>query len=203
MFCVSLFLGVNGSYNFCGTTVCFEELSDYYSFYSAGKNCFTKSVGYCIDTVLSSRTFQILSMGYLQVFVHEMGHVLAAKILLNSKPSVSINTGKNGGGKTHSMPHCTAIDLAGPLASVVFACAKIFAAVALSSYITFPVALTIVIGSAIWIAGEFIYAATSVMSRDSGDFGCIAERGNKHLVASTAVLVGTCALGILAVVSIL
>jgi hypothetical protein len=198
MLASSLFLGTSGIYHILDITVEFENDSPL--FHSFSNNL----IGKMGNGLLKNHIFQILTFGYLHTFVHEMGHALAYKILSGASSHIQISTFALSGvttpnpGKMLSPIQKSIFSLGGPLADVVFSVSQIFAAFALSAYITVPVAIAITIGASIWIFGEAFYAADSLLKNDNGDFAYIARNGVLHLLGATAVMAGVIALGILA-----
>ncbi|NBO24644.1 MAG: hypothetical protein EBU93_05370 [Chlamydiae bacterium] len=92
----------------------------------------------------------------------------------------------------------TACLLAGPMADVVYSSCQLVAAVGLKDRIGLPVSIVLGSSGAIWMAGELMYAANSIIKGDIGDFGEIGKIGKKYQIAATVSLVSVCALGILA-----
>lgn len=197
MLAASLFLGIPETYRILDIEVEFKSSNS--AFYGFSNNL----IGNIAGGLLKSRVFNVLTFGYLHTFVHEMGHALAYKLVGGGSSDITISTSHLSGVTRYHSANLSPIQnsicsLGGPLADVVFSVAQIFAAFALSAYITTPVAIGIAIGASIWIFGEVFYAATSLLKNDNGDFASIAQNGSLHLLGSIAVMVGVIALGILA-----
>src|SRR4051794_5269206 len=131
----SLFLGRSGTYNILGMQVEFQ--SDQPGFHNLSDN----PIGKLGDNLLSNRVFNILTMGYLHTFVHEMGHALTYKIVSggSSQVEIQISTSQLSGVTIHHGKNLSPIQhsiylLGGPLANVAFSISLIFAAFALSAY---------------------------------------------------------------------
>ncbi len=206
MFFASLLFGIEGNYRGLGLDVNFEEkFYNQYDFYTS-RSCFpVKAVGYVCENLLKSRTLKILTFAYLHVFIHEMGHVLAKKILnldLGSSEYINIFTNQGMGncsaGYEYGIKN-TFINVAGPAANLLFSSCICVASAAFKSYIGWPVYLLLVGGAVSWMAGELTYAAFSAIREDRGDFGQIASQGTSHLIVSSIVVISICALGILGI----
>lgn len=198
----SLFLGHPGTYDILGINVTFKNTK------AASISFSDNLIGNLGENILKSRAFHILTFGYLHTFVHEMGHALAHKVFGGSSKieiSVSYLSGStsNISGKQLSRVQSSVCSLCGPLADVIFSVSLIFAAFALSTYITLPVASMIAIGASIWIFGEAFYAVDSLLQNNHGDFGMIARNGLDHLMSATAVMVGVIVLGIFATIRVM
>lgn len=192
----SLLWGSEGSYQVLNVPVSFEEIDR--SLIVTNSNLFVNSVGQC----LNSQVFRFMTLSYTQIFVHEMGHAITSKILVDNEPEVTVATNLFGGGTSYKVSgnswRFSATNLAEPLASMIFSCCKLAAAVLVNKYVSRPAAYLLGTGAVIWMFGEFVYAFTSVARNDGGDFAHIANDGMSHLVVSMAILISTCALGIFA-----
>lgn len=194
--CNSLFLGYEGIYNFGNYKIQFRKKSC--ASYRISGNWFNDT----LSDFLNSYTFRVLTFSYLHVFVHEMGHVLAIKILTGYPSTIIIDThtvaGKNNSvGLCHLTPRKNSIvAISGPLVSVIFSMTKIYAALAWRSFITTPLAIGIVSTGGIWVFGELFYMVHSILNQD-GDFADIARQGPAHLRISIVTMVGVVALGML------
>jgi len=94
--------------------------------------------------------------------------------------------------------------LSGPFTNIAFSTIQIAAVAAFRNYLPLPVSLALAGGSATWVAGELLYAYSSVSQNTDGDFGQIAKKnGPLHLSLASAVLVSEVALGALGVYHIL
>lgn len=160
---------------------------------------------------MRSKIFSVLTLGHLHTFIHEFGHAATYELLSGGKATINLSTKSCYGSTTfeqskRQLPGVaqTYIDLAGPLADVIFSAVLIVGIFALTHYVPMPIELSwslravVCIPAAIWIGGEFLYAAVSITNNDNGDFGNIAKRGIGHLLVSLAVLItirALCALG--------
>ncbi len=207
MFFASLLFGIEGNYRGLGIDISFEEKSyPQYDFYTS-RSCFpVKVVGCACENLLKSRALKILSFGYLHVFIHEMGHILAKRILnldFGSSYNINIHTNQGTGNNSPSpyeygFKH-TIISVAGPAANLLFSSCICVAAAAFKSYIGWPVYLLLAAGAVSWMAGELTYATFSAIREDRGDFGRIRGEGTSHLIFASAVVISICALGILGI----
>ena len=89
------------------------------------------------------------------------------------------------------------VSLAGPMADIAFSNAILIAATVFKDVITLPLAATLAGGAGFWLSGELLYALTSGLSEDNGDFGHISKNSKTHLCLASLALIGQCALGIL------
>jgi hypothetical protein len=162
---------------------------------------------------LSQRIVCVVSQYYLHTLAHEMGHVLAYKLLTGYTPKIFIYTEDLGGSTTnfytdkngahHQIERVSPvvdsiINISGPMLSIAFCTLKLIAAVALRSYLTLPVAALTGYIALVFIASEILYASISAYCRDNGDFGLIAKNGSSHLTLATVALVAEVAFGIFA-----
>ena len=143
------------------------------------------------------------SQTYLQQMVHETGHVLADKILVNNSP-YTINIASNG----HSSYDCekdiptslareTAIVVAGPVASLLLSSGKLIAVAALKNTIPKPISLFIAASSLIMMANDlYLEASNHSCTREVGTSGIA------HSLFKTAAIVSACAPGIVALKSL-
>ncbi len=201
----SVFFGSEGSYNIFGTQVKFENrLPLDYPFISLhGAGLISKMAFKC----LNSNAFRWVTQGYAHVFIHEMSHALAWKILTSQNSTIHISTSLCNGGTTHSNSSIkvadwkhTILGVAGPMGDIAFSSCKLVAATALKNYLPLPVTLALGSGGVIWISGELFYAYISASKKDAGDFGQIARRGNTHLAFASAAIICQIALGIFAAI---
>ena len=118
--------------------------------------------GKATNTFLSSSIAKVVTLGYLHVLIHEMGHatmdsLLNCKIRANIQISTLTCQGNTLGGASSKL-----VFLAGPVAGVSLELAKLAASVALVTFaplhIAVPVATLLTFGALIWIFGEFMYA---------------------------------------------
>lgn len=156
----SIFFGVSGKYDINGISVKFED--DHVEV--PLENSW---LGHIANTVLRNSAVQFLTLGYLHVFIHEMGHAFAAQ-LYGDKTSVSVFTKPCQGLTTslddtgHTNIENKFIALAGPLAGVAFEITKLVAAVAavvlFPQVVGLPVGILLGTGAVFWILGELMYA---------------------------------------------
>ncbi len=155
---------------------------------------------FCV-AVVENRLFQLFSLAKFHVLSHELGHAVAG--LLFGARDVRIHVCDGSGGVVNLiLPPETAswkqtvIDAAGPLANVAFSSALIAGAVSSQEYISTQVAGVLTAGSLSWMFGEGMYAITSAVHMNSGDFGKIAQRGPVHLTLASLSLAVIVALGV-------
>lgn len=178
-----------------------------YSHYDPRSNCLMRIVGRSADCCLQSRIFSLLTLGHLHTFIHELGHVVAHRLLTGGEATMNLSTATCVGFTTYhpgirspSPIGATWIDLSGPIAGVIFSAVLMIGIFAITHYVPMSqglsLGLRIGIGApaALWIIGEFLYAGVSASKEDHGDFGQIAKRGRSHLLISIATLVSICAL---------
>jgi hypothetical protein len=201
---LSLFLGSEGRYQLGGIDICFQKSeSPPYDFYESDDPCAMKCVGYLAKSCLKNRLFKIATFGYLHILVHELGHALAYKICSGKSSTITVHSNFGMGETDYHHHHFkdqllspaaeTFLDMAGPLADLIFSVALIFGAFLLQNYITPYATYFIAGGAGFWILGEFYYALNSALKADGGDFGKIRERSSLHLFIATAIMVAICA----------
>ncbi len=206
-FLKSLLFGSAGSYTIFGTKMKFEnELPSHLTPPSLDRLGIISQLAFrCIH----SDAFRWITQGYTHVFVHEMSHALACKVLTGQNSEVNVFTSLCVG--NYQPPSAvgyasdwkrTLIETAGPMGDIAFATCKLVAATALKSYLSWPVALALGSGAVIWISGELLYAYVSASNSDHGDFGSIARRGNTHLALASTALASQVALGIFAAIKL-
>ncbi len=202
-FLSSLLFGTTGSYQLLGIEINFEKINNPPFRFSQICNqslisqIFSRTVGFFADNCLRSAPFRVLSLGYLHVLSHEMGHAMAFKAFTGGTPKITIFT-DFGGGTTVSnssfsrlgLSKWSIVSASGPLTHMFFSNCILAASLALRA--SNPLIASILgIGSAIWMTGELLYA-----TRERGDFGSIAQNSHFHLALATIALVGECALGV-------
>jgi len=206
-FLKSVLFGSEGSYNIFGTKVKFQnELPSHLTPPSLdGAGAISQLAFKCIN----SNAFRWITQGYTHVFVHEMSHAVAYKVLTGQNSEVDFFTSLCIG-KNLSPPAAayasdwkkTIIGISGPMGDIAFSTCKLVAATALKSYLSWPVALALGSGAVVWMSGELLYAYVSAANKDHGDFGKIASRGNTHLALASTALVSQVALGIFAAIKL-
>ncbi len=215
-FLKSLVFGSEGSYKIFGIPVSFEkkdpsiEIADI-----EGAGFISKLANNCLNSI----PFRLITQGYAHVCIHEMSHAIAIKLLTNESPYVHICT-DTCTGYTRSdeddifEPELwkdndnieaepwkdNIIHAAGSIGNVAFSSCELIAATAFKNYLSWPVALALGGGGALWLSGELLYSYVSAIRKDNGDFGQIASSHKMHLALAGAALVGECALGVLAAV---
>jgi hypothetical protein len=200
----SLLFADKGSYNILGTKINFNEDPQAKSLTGLeNAGLISKLAIMCIN----SNLFRLASQGYTHVLVHEMGHALTYKLLVdkNHTPSITIFKDTCQGvtkfprdDKTKISPlQQTMISVAGSMTNIAFSILKIIIANSLVSFISVPIALIIRVSSIIWISGELLYSFSSSISKNGfGDFNSIKNQGSLHLLAASVALIIECALGI-------
>lgn len=204
-FLKSILLGSEGSYHLWGIQVNFEEEAPSRISFSdlEGAGLVSKIAIQCIN----NDHFRWITQGYAHVFVHEVSHAIISKLIYNNHPSIRVFKSSCTGMCTAFVPNAhhtewksTIFSLAGPAGNIAFCSCKLVAAAAFKSYLSWPIALALGSGAVIWASGELLYAYTSALKRDSGDFGSIARKGNAHLTFASVILVSQCALAIFAAI---
>lgn len=149
----SLFFGLPGKYSTGNLEVDFvseKQGSDVF-----GNTWFGRSV----QTVLGCSAVRCLTLGYLHVFIHEMGHVLAAKLCGDSYQKINILIDTCQGAATgNGSKFCC---IAGPLTGMAWEIAKLTAAVACVFFLPMPIGIPLGVflgmGSVFWLFGEIAY----------------------------------------------
>lgn len=122
----SLIFGSNGTYNVFGIPVEFIDLSNK----NAGK-----------EDKISKYAKHVIFQPHIHSFVHEMGHVLAHRVLLNKNPPPRVRIYNEGGTTSYSNKppissmHKSLITAAGPVVGMTFASCRLLAGLASSRYI--------------------------------------------------------------------
>lgn len=180
-------------------------------------NCVRKVTGRVADFCLTNKVFNVLTLGYVHAFIHELGHAVAYRVLSGGSATINLTTASCYGSYTRhddakrplSSVGATWVDLSGPLANIIFSVVLIVGIFAITYYAPMSPTLSLILRigiaapAAFWIMGEFFYAAVSISKQDSGDFGKIASRGWAHLLVALAILVAICAIGVIGAVMLL
>lgn len=150
----SIFLGTSGKYDVGGIEVHFTE--DVVEHEVFGRTWF----GHLVHLCLSNNAIKILTLSYLHLFIHEMGHALARKLLVGGNCTINIYTENCQGETSGISTRFTAI--AGPLMGMMWELAKLIGAiVATTLFPSFlPVGIFIGAGAAFWLFGEVMYAVS-------------------------------------------
>lgn len=177
------------------------------------------------DFCLQSRAFGLTTLGCAHVFVHEMGHAIAHRCLTGTTPKVTVITNTLSGYTicpqivekyslwylpfikfSRPVPrllnHMSIMSAMGPLTNTAFANCQLITAVALRTYISWPVSVALATGAVIWMFGELLYAITAVCGQGGGDFGCIHNNGKFHLALAVTALVAENVLATLCVLAL-
>ncbi len=202
-FLKSIFVGKAGHYHILGVDV---EFRNYYT---------TNNIDLRIEKIVGNVGFKLVTQGYAHVFVHEMGHALANKLLnssSNGQERIAILTQSCTGYSSQLRKNSnnlkdSIISAAGPMFDVTFCICKLMAAAMLiktkNAYLL-PGALVLAVGGSSWMFGEILYACTSVINRNSkGDFRQIANNSSVHLICASVALITQCALGIFATIKLI
>ena len=131
-----------------------------------GNTLFAKATGF----LLGQPIVKIATFGYLHVFIHEMGHALAAQLCGDPSPSINVYTSTCRGdtrfseGAKFSRSQRLFITLTGPILSTIWEIVKLISAIGLAILLPSPIGSTlglfIGVGSAFWIFGEVAYACS-------------------------------------------
>jgi hypothetical protein len=205
-----------GSYSILGVNVRFENIHQTaFPSGSAGvyvgkdENFLLSAIKKAARECFTSYTFQCLSLGYLHIFVHEMGHALTNRLFSKSNKPPSIIISRAQGGVTSyariepdSPARRSLISAAGSLTNMLFSGALLISAEAFRTFALIP-ALILGTGSFLWMTGELLYAQTSAKHLDGGDFGQIALESPLHLLAAQTALVGLYTLSIAGAIALL
>lgn len=207
-FLKSLLFGSEGTYNIFEIQVKFQN--ELPPFLTPPRLDQPGVISQLVIKCIKSDAFRLVTQAYTHVFVHEMSHALACKILTGQNSEVDLFTNRCVG-VNHYPPAVTyasdwkqtVIDVAGPMGNIAFSTCKLVAATALKSYLSWPVALALGSGAIVWMSGELLYAYVSASNRNDGDFGLIALRGNTHLALASTAIVSQVALGIFVAIRLL
>jgi hypothetical protein len=191
----SMLLGTPGYYRVADVPVEFKEGA-----------CSLKdesALGKFTSFFTNNRFFQLATFGYTHVFVHEMGHALVAKLISCKLPEVTVYTtsctGETdfcGSGPLRAAWKNTAISAAGSMTDIAFSIGNIFAINGLQAFLPAPVSIALKAGNALWITGEVLYAVSSAMQQNRGDFGQILRSNPLHFPVASIALVAEAALGL-------
>lgn len=152
---------------------------------------------------MNSHTFRLITQGYTHVVAHEMSHALACKLLTGKNSQIYIDTTSCVGitemnnRSTLAKWQDTVINLAGPMGDIAFSQCIFIALKEFKNHFSWPIYLVLRGGAVSWISGEILYAYSSALKRDNGDFGNIATNGKNHLLFACAAIVCQLALGVL------
>lgn len=191
----SLLLGAPGNYNILGIDTSFQTQDNNPLLTQSLRH--SSFIGRIAMSCTENRVFQILSLGYFHVLIHELGHATIARLFSNQPLSVTIYQKTCSGSARinkamFSNWQATMTLAAGPMFGIALEMGKLaICAFFLHSLSTLASAF-VAAGSLIWIIGELFYIASSSLSSGliGGDFNSIAQQGNTHLLAAiTAVIV--------------
>lgn len=196
----SLFTGSEGSYKVLGIPVDFHKELPPNTLLLSSENL---ALNYALKC-LKSRVFCLATTAYVHLLVHEMGHALIGKFLLNQNTRVGIYTKDCVSATISSSSSApswkkTIRYAAGPIANLIFSSGKLVSAALLRSYLPFPLSPILASGTLYWMVCEMCHAAVSAKEK-KGDFGKIALNGTVHLGLASTALITQCALGIFAAV---
>lgn len=189
--CKSVLFGCEGNYQFFDTKLKFQSKTTDKTVSNVN------TIKQCLFT-----TIRVASQLHLHTFVHQMGHILAEKLLMGVTSSeISIVTFND---KLHPVVYKEAhknfntrlslVEAAGPLAHVAFCIVKLAVAVLFTNYITFPVAFALGSVAFGYITADVLGAA---LSRGRDDFGYIAKNSKTHYAMAMFALITEVALGAL------
>lgn len=200
----SLLLGYEGKYNVLNTSVSFET-SDR-SMSSENSHFLVTAIRNTLHSypfrvaTLAFTHFAFTHFAFTHFFVHEMGHALTQQMLIPNENHIVIFTDQFGAynkALTYNEGfQSSLISLAGPLVDMIYSCSLLAAAVLVQKHISKCAGYILGSGAVVWILGELVYAFSSALRDDIGDFARIAHNGIDHLLLSLSFLVSVCALGI-------
>jgi len=184
-----------------------------YTLYNSKASLLVRGISRAADFCVKSKMFNLLTLGYVHTFIHELGHAISYQLLTGGEATINLSTRNcygstsyKEGPRSTSAAENTWIDLSGCLADIVFSAIIIIGIFALTYFVSMPqnwsIALRVIVcvPCAFWIIGELLYAAISGYQVDEGDFGKIASRGWLHLLLAFTLLLGVCAATIFGVV---
>ncbi|CCB89078.1 M50 family metallopeptidase [Simkania negevensis] len=190
----SLLLGYEGKYNVLNTSVSFE---------TSDRSMSSENSHFLVTAIrntLHSYPFRVATLAFTHFFVHEMGHALTQQMLIPNENHIVIFTDQFGAynkALTYNEGfQSSLISLAGPLVDMIYSCSLLAAAVLIQKHISKCAGYILGSGAVVWILGELVYAFSSALRDDIGDFARIAHNGIDHLLLSLSLLVSVCALGI-------
>jgi hypothetical protein len=196
-FIKSITCGTPGNYNVFGIPVDFKnELSPLSPLNGLGK--ITKFMNF----LTNNRIFQLSTLGYVRVFLHEMSHAMMSKLLTYALPEVTIYIPNcNGitvfyGARSRMAWKNNLVSAAGSMTNIAFSICNIFAINRLKEFLPWPASLVLKAGNAIWITGELLYALASVLQKDHGDFGKIFKSNPFHFAIASTALIAESVLGL-------
>lgn len=198
----SILVGSEGNYSIFNTPVIFRPNAD--------KNAFSeKFLNSRIAKIVNSKIGQISLFAYLHVFIHEMGHALARK-MMKSDARVTVFTNEVGGFTSFILPPSggnvkaknSFVSLAGALSSMIFSCNQLAIGILIGKHVFKPLGYALGINATIWIIGELIQTFSGI-GIEGADFSSIKKNGVDHLLICLSAVVSTCALGIFASIKLL
>jgi hypothetical protein len=153
-----------------------------------------------VKNTLHSYPFRVATLTFTHFFVHEMGHALTQQMLIPNENHIVIFTDQFGAYNKaltcNEGFQSSLISLAGPLVDMIYSCSLLAAAVLIQKHISKYAGYILRSGTVVWILGELVYAFSSVLRDDIGDFAQIAHNGIDHVLLSLSFLVSPCAFGV-------
>jgi len=202
-FLSSLLLETNGTYKINNIYIDFKKKEHYPKIILEQKNPYLRAVDCFVTKSLENRVFRLILLAPLHVFIHEMGHALAYKILSKANEDIKICI-DSPYGVTFYPFHSKfdngekmIVDAAGPLLNIFFCTCQLVALRIFKNIIPTPISLITRFGATMYIVGELWYAQASASGRVKGDFGNIAEISKNHLLIANVALISQCILGLL------
>jgi hypothetical protein len=162
----SLLFGSPGTYKTPGIEMRFNDRSN-------GRGAFgTNWFGRTVDYVLTTPIVPVITLGYLHVVIHELGHAFASWLQGTNEPHTIYVYTKTCRGEIIDSDHGKITALAGPLAGITWELLKLIGSVAIATFappaIGLPLGAVLGAGSAFWLFGELIYACSG-----AGDWSII------------------------------
>ncbi|HEX2579955.1 MAG TPA: hypothetical protein VHK67_06110 [Rhabdochlamydiaceae bacterium] len=134
---------------------------------------------------------QIATLHFCHIFVHEMGHAIAAKALTGKPVFVTITHSpihRSRRAKTSNDRDLKIIIAAGPLASALFTFTQFFLAATL--FPSFPlIARVLYFGFYVNIICDYWYLVSSGLSKDNGDWGKLRKKGLESLFLAASTMI--------------